>query len=95
MGTASYLVEGLGHAGAFRSGSHGAGRVMTRREARAHISPRRLAESMRRVVFDPRRSQALVEEAPSAYRDIREVLEDEVDLVRPVLRLEPVAVLKG
>jgi tRNA-splicing ligase RtcB len=36
-----------------------------------------------------------VEEAPSAYRDIREVLEDERDLVRPVLRLEPLVVLKG
>lgn len=68
---------------------------MTRREARARISPRKLAEAMRRVVFDPRRGQALVEEAPCAYRDIREVLEDEVDLVRPVLRLEPLAVLKG
>jgi tRNA-splicing ligase RtcB len=95
MGTASYLVEGLGHPGAFRSGSHGAGRVLTRREARARISARKLAEAMRRVVFDPRRNRTLVEEAPSAYRDIREVLEDEVDLVRPVLRLEPLAVLKG
>lgn len=37
----------------------------------------------------------LVEEAPLAYRDIVEVVEDEVDLVRPVIRLEPLAVLKG
>lgn len=95
MGTASYIVEGLGEAESFRSGSHGAGRVMTRREARERISPRLLTESMRRVVFDPRRSRSLVEEAPSAYRDIREVLEDEEDLVRPVIRLEPIAVLKG
>ena len=95
MGTASYIVEGLGEAESFRSGSHGAGRVMTRREARERISPRQLTESMRRVVFDPRRSRTLVEEAPSAYRDIREVLEDEEDLVRPVIRLEPIAVLKG
>jgi tRNA-splicing ligase RtcB len=36
-----------------------------------------------------------VEEAPAAYRDIGEVLEDQVDLVRRRLRLEPIAVLKG
>jgi tRNA-splicing ligase RtcB len=37
----------------------------------------------------------LVEEAPSAYRDITEVLEDQEDLIRRHRRLEPVAVLKG
>jgi RNA-splicing ligase RtcB len=47
------------------------------------------------VVFDQRRRASLVEEAPSAYRDIGEVLEDEADLVRPVVRLEPIVVLKG
>ena len=41
------------------------------------------------------RVEDLVEEAPAAYRDIVEVLEDEADLVTPVLRLTPIAVLKG
>lgn len=95
MGTASYLVEGRGEPQSFRSASHGAGRVMTRREAREQIRPERFAQSMRRVVFDQRRRASLIEEAPSAYRDIGEVLEDEVELVRPVVRLEPIAVLKG
>ncbi len=95
MGTASYVVEGLGEAQSFASASHGAGRVMTRREARAQIRPDRFTQSMRRVVFDERRRMALVEEAPAAYRDIGEVLEDEADLVRPIIRLEPIAVLKG
>lgn len=95
MGTASYLVEGLGERSSFRSGSHGAGRVMTRKEARQRIAPEKLAHAMRRVVYDERRGRDLVEEAPAAYRDISEVLEDEADLVRPVLGLEPIAVLKG
>lgn len=95
MGTASYLVEGLGAAEAFQSASHGAGRRLTRREAREQIGSRQLEHSMRRVVFDRSRARALVEEAPEAYRDIREVLEDEAELVRPILRLEPIAVLKG
>nr|WP_284664017.1 RtcB family protein [Myxococcus sp. SDU36] len=50
---------------------------------------------LRRVVYDKGRIAALVEEAPAAYRDITEVLEDEADLVRPLLRLTPLAVLKG
>ena len=95
MGTASYLVEGLGEPRSFCSCSHGAGRVLSRSAARATVAPAQLEREMRRVVFDHRRLSSLVEEAPSAYRDIREVLEDEVDLARPLLRLEPLAVLKG
>ncbi len=50
---------------------------------------------MRRVVHDSRRAAARVEEALAAYRDIGEVLADEVDLVKPLVRLEPLVVLKG
>jgi tRNA-splicing ligase RtcB len=95
MGTASYLAEGLGEAASFGSASHGAGRVLSRREARQRIGAERLERSMRRVVHDTRRARTLVEEAPAAYRDVREVLEDEADLVRPQVRLEPLVVLKG
>jgi tRNA-splicing ligase RtcB len=55
----------------------------------------RLKHALRRVVHDGRRLASLVEEAPAAYRDIGEVLEDEADLVTPLARLEPLAVLKG
>jgi tRNA-splicing ligase RtcB len=95
MGTASYLVEGLGEPRSFASCSHGAGRVLSRAEARDRVPPGQLEREMRRVVFDHRKTASLVEESPSAYRDIREVLEDEADLACPVLRLEPLAVLKG
>lgn len=94
MGTSSVIVEGLGAPASFASASHGAGRVMTRSEARRLIRPERFAQSMRRVVFDERR-RSLVEEAPAAYRDLDEVLEDEADLVVPRVRLAPLAVLKG
>ncbi|QSQ11691.1 RtcB family protein [Myxococcus landrumensis] len=95
MGTASYVVEGRGEPRAFHSCSHGAGRVLTRREARARIRPAALEQALRRVVHDSGRAASLVEEAPAAYRDIAEVLEDEADLVTPVRRLTPMAVLKG
>ncbi|MGC4113599.1 MAG: RtcB family protein [Myxococcales bacterium] len=95
MGTASYLVEGLGNPSSFGSCSHGAGRVMSRTEARQRIGAKDLERSMRKVVYDERLARALVEEAPGAYRDIGTVLEEQADLVRPVMRLEPLAVYKG
>jgi tRNA-splicing ligase RtcB len=95
MGTASYVARGLGEPTSFRSASHGAGRTMTRREARERVSVDRLKQAMRRVVHDERRLPALVEEAPAVYRAIGEVLEDEADLVVPLARLEPLVVLKG
>jgi tRNA-splicing ligase RtcB (3'-phosphate/5'-hydroxy nucleic acid ligase) len=95
MGTASYVAEGLGEPASFQSASHGAGRILSRREARQRIAVERLERAMRRIVHDPSRARSLVEEAPAAYRDVREVLEDEADLVRPRVRLEPMVVLKG
>jgi tRNA-splicing ligase RtcB (3'-phosphate/5'-hydroxy nucleic acid ligase) len=95
MATASYVVEGLGCPLAFDSCSHGAGRVLTRTEARRAIHPEALARSMRRVVWPEHLARRLVEEAPSAYRDITEVLDAQRDLVARERRLEPLAVLKG
>jgi tRNA-splicing ligase RtcB len=95
MGTASYLVEGRGFAGAFGSCSHGAGRVMARGEARRAVTASALRRSMRDVVYPEHLAAKLVEEAPAAYREIRGVLEAQGNLVTRRTRLEPVAVVKG
>ncbi len=95
MGTASYIVEGLGCESSFGSCSHGAGRVMSRKEARSRIRPQALARAMRRVVYPEHLGRQFVEEAPAAYRDITKVLRDQEDLVERRVRLEPIAVLKG
>jgi tRNA-splicing ligase RtcB (3'-phosphate/5'-hydroxy nucleic acid ligase) len=95
MGTATYLGRGLGNELAFASCPHGAGRVLSRAEARRKLKPADLRRSMGRVVFDAARAGSLVEEAPEAYRPIGEVLEDGGQLAEPWLRLEPLAVLKG
>jgi tRNA-splicing ligase RtcB len=95
MGTASYIVEGLGNEDAFGSCSHGAGRVMSRTKARSAIRFDAFERAMRRVVYPRGHVRHLVEEAPAAYREIGEVLEDQQDLVQRRLRLEPVAVLNG
>ena len=93
MATASYVVEGRGDPRAFGSASHGAGRRLSRTEARRSLSRSQVDHALRKVVV--RCAGDLREEAPQAYRDIREVLEDEAELVTPLLRLEPLAVLKG
>lgn len=93
MGTASYLVAGLGCAAAFGSCSHGAGRVLRRSEARRKIRPEALRRALGDVVIPE--GEAMVEEAPGAYRDVRKVLAAQEDLVQRRLRLEPLVVLKG
>jgi tRNA-splicing ligase RtcB len=97
MGTASYIVEGLGNPASYASCSHGAGRRLPRSEARRRISVAQLQREMGGVVLprDPHLLRAMVEEAPSAYKPIKRVLEEQADLTRPVLRLEPLAVIKG
>lgn len=95
MATASYVVEGLGNAQAFDSCSHGAGRALSRKEARARIKPAALSAVMRKIAWPAQLARQLVEEAPTAYRDIREVLAAQRDLVKRETRLEPIAVLKG
>jgi tRNA-splicing ligase RtcB len=50
---------------------------------------------MRRVVYPEHLARELVEEAPAAYRDIKEVLREQEDLVERRVRLQPIAVLKG
>ena len=97
MGTASYIVEGLGNPVSYRSCSHGAGRELPRTEARQRISLQQLRRELGDVVIpdDPRLERSLVEEAPSAYKPIKRVLAEQEDLVRPLLRLEPLAVIKG
>lgn len=93
MGTASYLVVGRGCEAAFGSCSHGAGRVLRRSEARRKIRPEALRRALGDVVIPA--GEAMVEEAPAAYRDIRKVLRAQEDLVERRLRLEPLLVLKG
>ena len=78
----------------YGSCSHGAGRVMSRKEAHAAIDARHFAASMSHVVYPEQRGRALIEEAPAAYRDIVEVLDQQKDLVRRRRRLEPLAVLE-
>lgn len=89
MGTASFHTLGRGHPHALRSSSHGAGRVLPRGEAAARIDARRLLREMHGVAFDRRHAGRLVDEAPSAYRDIRTVMRAQRDLTMIHRELRP------
>ncbi|HRI69268.1 MAG TPA: RtcB family protein, partial [Polyangium sp.] len=95
MGSASYHVEGRGFGLAMCSSAHGAGREMSRTEARKRIAKRQLLREAQGVWFDQRLADRLREEAPSAYKDIGAVMRAQHDLVRIVRRLRPVLVYKA
>jgi tRNA-splicing ligase RtcB len=89
VGTVSLHVAGRGCAEAMSSSSHGAGRALSRDEARRRISVRQLERQMAGVWFDHRRAAGLREEAPDAYKDIEAVMRAQRELTRVVRRLRP------
>jgi tRNA-splicing ligase RtcB len=95
MGSASFHVEGRGHPDALCSSAHGAGRALSRAEARRRIGARQFMREAGGVWFDHRMADRLREEAPSAYKEIGAVMRAQRDLVRVVRRLLPVLVSKG
>ena len=96
QGTASYIVEGLGNPDSFNSCSHGAGRLMSRTAAVKTLS---LEDEVKRLndqgIVHAIRSQRDLEEAAGAYKDIEQVINNELDLVKILTRLLPIAVIKG
>lgn len=94
MGAASFHTLGRGLDEALRSSSHGAGRAMRRTDARRRIRVAALEDAMEGVWFDHRRSAALRDEAPMAYRDIHAVMRAQRDLTRVIRRLRPLLAFK-
>jgi len=95
MGTYSFHVLGRGCENALKSSSHGAGRAMRRGEARDRIRPRELRRQLKGVWFDDRLTTALCEEAPAAYKNVRQVMRAQRDLTKVIRELRPLLVYKG
>src|SRR6185295_6931063 len=95
MGTWSFHTSGRGDERSLRSSSHGAGRAMSRSEARRRIRLRDFERDVEGVWFDHRLARRLVEEAPAAYRDIGRVMRAQRELTRVARRLRPLLVWKG
>ena len=104
MGTASYIVRGLGNPDSFMSCSHGAGRRMSRIAASTQLTAEECDKAMEGIVcerwhpyrgFGKAKGKLDLSEAPQAYKDIEDVIASERDLVEPLVRLVPLASLKG
>lgn len=96
MGTKSYIVSGLGNADSFESCSHGAGRLMGRKQAQRNLSLEEQVEILdARGVVHGVRHQRDLDEAPGAYKDIDVVMNNQRDLVEVLVELHPLAVVKG
>ncbi|MFI9312432.1 RtcB family protein [Streptomyces althioticus] len=93
MGTGSYIVKGLGNAASFNSASHGAGRRMSRNAAKRRFTAKDLAEQTQGV--ECRKDSGVVDEIPSAYKPIEQVIDQQRDLVEVVAKLKQVVCVKG
>ena len=93
MGARSYIVRGLGNDASFHSCSHGAGRAMSRNEARRRFT---VADHVAATAgIECRKDEDVIDETPMAYKSIDQVMEAQRDLVDVVHTLRQVVCVKG
>lgn len=107
MGASSFIVKGLGNPDSFCSCSHGAGRLMGRKDASRRLTLEECNQAMEGIVYDrwqkakgfgkKKGNDAMYDfgEAPQAYKNIDSVMQSQLDLVEPVVKLRPIGVIKG
>lgn len=96
QGTSSYIVQGLGNESSLQSCSHGAGRCMSRSRAMKDLDLAHEQEILNsQGIVHRMNEQSLLDEAPSAYKNIDEVMENQKDLVKILVKLTPLGVVKA
>lgn len=95
MGTRSYVVRGLGNADSFSSASHGAGRTMSRGDARRAFEKGGMDLEVLTAGVECRKDAGVADESPAAYKPIDQVMEFQKDLVEPVHELRQILNVKG
>ncbi|PRQ03175.1 RNA-splicing ligase RtcB [Enhygromyxa salina] len=93
MGAKSFIVRGKGNADSFCSCSHGAGRAMSRTEARKRFTVQDHAEATKHV--ECRKDEGVIDETPAAYKPIEAVMAAQADLVEVAHVLRQVVCVKG
>lgn len=93
MGARSFIVRGLGNPESFNSCSHGAGRVMSRTQAKKLISLEQHIEDTKGV--NCRKDAEVIDESPKAYKNIEDVMRSQEDLVEIVYELKQILCIKG
>jgi tRNA-splicing ligase RtcB len=94
QGTSSFIVTGLGSHWSFDSCSHGAGRTMSRAQAKKTLDLKEEQGKMKGVIHGMR-NQSNLDEAPGSYKSIHDVMGNQKDLVIPEIELTPLASMKG
>lgn len=96
QGTSSFLVTGKGEPQSFQSCAHGAGRIMSRAQARKQLDVQTEVQALKeRGILQAIRNRQDLDEAPGSYKDIDEVMSNQTDLVEVQIELQPLAVVKG
>ena len=95
MGTRSYIATGLGNADSYNSCSHGAGRAMSRGQARRELSIDDFERQMAGKTWNSGDATSLIDESPGAYKDIDEIMQAQKDLVEVKYVLHQVLNYKG
>ena len=93
MGARSFIVRGLGNPESFESCSHGAGRVMSRTQAKKRFTVADQVKATEGV--ECRKDADVIDEIPMAYKDIDAVMAAQKDLVEVVYTLKQVVCVKG
>ena len=93
MGARSYIVRGLGNAESFHTCSHGAGRAMSRAEAKRRFTVDDHVKATAGI--ECRKDAQVIDETPMAYKDIDAVMAAQTDLVEVVHTLRQVVCVKG
>jgi tRNA-splicing ligase RtcB len=96
MGSASYIVKGIGNEDSFQSCTHGAGRKMSRTKAQNELN---LSEEIKKLndqnIMHGIRTKNDLDEATGSYKNIEHVMTSQSDLVEIMVKLQPVASMKG
>ena len=95
MGTDTFIVEGLGNEASWCSCSHGAGRRMSRTQAKKKLTPESLIEAMAGRTWLDGAAARLIDEHPDAYKSIENVMADQTDLITVRHRLTAILNFKG
>jgi tRNA-splicing ligase RtcB len=93
MGAKSFIVRGLGNPESFDSCSHGAGRVMSRTQAKREVTVAEHVAATKGVAC--RKDEGVIDESPRAYKPIEAVMAAQSDLVEIVHTLKQVVCVKG
>ncbi|URP22208.1 RtcB-like RNA ligase [Microbacterium phage Big4] len=93
MATGSYIVRGLGNESSLTSASHGAGRKMSRGEAKRRFTVADVQETMKGI--ESRKDAGVIDEITYAYKDIHDVVKAQDNLVESVAHLQTILCVKG